>query len=326
MKVKLKISFRNTKAIEELDADLREIENEKRLQTPQRSSMSSSAMKRNVGKMNNAYLTKRLSSGLKPKSNRNLQFTSRPYSAKTDFNDIVSKNPYGRKNFSNRMMSSQHMMTKAPSMRTLPQRPQTAAVRGTMRTSSSIGKMKTIDSPYTAGPKSLTNMASYNKARKGKKPRPKIEDQIFEGEVNEEGVAIFENIPKTICYIDASENDFFKGSNKLVCLPTEAEKENIIEVYLPVERQDAYTTTVYMIKGEETEKEYTDEENKEENPNNYFENLSLRAVLLELFEKNNSKYESEYEKSEDSDLESEVEYEEEFEQFEDKNGNLNYLL
>lgn len=275
-------------------------------------------MKRNLTKTNSEYLLKRLPSGMNQKYNNDLHFTPRPYSAKTDFKTIVSRNPNGRRNFSNRMMSSQHMIHQTPSMKTLPNRPQTAVAQGNLRASIDSGQMRTIESPYTGGQKTVTNLTSYSRSRKGKKPRPKIKDLIFEGIVTEEGVAIFQNIPKTVCHIDTSENDFFKGASKYVTLPTEAEKEDIIELYLPVERQDAYTTTVYMLKGEESEKEYSDaneEEHKELTKNTYFENLTVRAVLLDIYNQNKSES-----NSEDSDLDSEVEYEEEFEQYEDKDG------
>lgn len=176
--------------------------------------------------------------------------------------------------------------------------------------------MKTFSSSYTGGPKIITNLGFSNKSKKGNQTKPKIEHLIFEGIVNEKGIAIFENIPRTVCSIDVSENEFFKESNKYISLPTEVEKDDIIQIYLPVERQDTYTTTVYMVKGKDAQTDPKGK-NNEENPDNYYENLSLRAVLLEIFEESS---ENGSESSKNSDYGSEIEYEEEFEEIEDRNG------
>ena len=302
MHVELKVSFKDTQAGQELDKDLHQIEQEKTLRTPQRP--QTAARRQNFNGTTNSYLSKRLQSASKGNS-RQFHITSRPFSAKTDFQPNVSKNPYGRRDYSNRMMSSQQM-NKTPSLKTLPQRPQTAVgSHNNLRSSMSIGSMRTITPGY----------GGHSKQGK-RKPRPPVKDLIFEGQIDESGCVTFENIPRTTCHLTASENDFFKTAYKFINLPLEQEKEDGVCIYLPIERQDAYTTTIYMIKSNQPSQEeekaseaYTDEGGKA-----YFENLSLRAVLLHLYEEDKSEGEGE------SDLESEVEYEEEFEQTEDKHG------
>lgn len=303
MHVELKVSFKDTQAGQELEKDLHQIEQEKALKTPQRP--QTAARRKNFSGTSDSYLSKRLQSASKG-NQKQFHMTSRPFSAKTDFQSGITRNPYGRRDFSNRMMSS-HAMNKTPSMKTLPNRPQTAVgTHNNMRSSMSIGSMRTITPSYGGKP------------RQKKKQRPPVNDQIFDGYIDTDGCVVFENVPRTTCHLTVNENDFFKSAYKFVDLPNELEKDGKIDIYLPIERQDAYTTTIYMIKPNKPKNEedkasdaYTDEgEGK-----TYFENLSLRAVLLELFEEKGSQH-----SQSESDLESEVDYEEEFEQTEDYYG------
>lgn len=318
MKVQLKISFKDTQAGEDLDADLREIEKERSLmKTSSRAGTSIGYRNQGIESSATSFMPKRQGSAIKSASQKKLQFTSRPYSAQTDF-PSMSRNPYSRRNFSNRMMSSQQLVRPQTASQTIHNRPQTAASVNHLRSSASIGQMRTLDA----------NLSTFSQPKKNqKKMRPKIEDLLFEATVNEHGFALFQDIPKTTCHIDASENDFFKNSRKFVNLPQELQKEDRIEIYLPVERQDAYTTTIYMSKpGGDTRKNsvkdsedgnYTEEKDPKER---FYESLSIRAVLLELYEHMINDNDSD----KDSDLQSEVEYEEEFEQIEDKNGKFQY--
>jgi hypothetical protein len=320
IKVQLKISFKDTQAAEDLDFDLREIENERRLmKTPVRVGTSIGFRNQGLESSSSAFMPKRQGSAMKSASQKKLQFTSRPYSAHTDFPSSISGNPYSRRNFSNRMMSSQQLARPQTASKTINNRPQTAASINHLRSSASIGQMRTLDA----------NLSTYSQTKKNqKKMRPKIEDLLFEATVNEHGFVLFQDIPKTTCHIDASENDFFKSSRKFVNLPQEQQREDRVEIYLPVERQDAYTTTIYMSKpGGDTRKNsvkdsedgnYTEEKDTKDR---FYDSLSLRAVLLELYEDMIKDNDSD----KDSDLQSEVEYEEEFEQIEDKNGKILYI-
>lgn len=330
MKVLLRCSYKNTKAGDDLEDELRQIELEKATKTPKKRPTTSGMRSNDFPGVATTYLAKRNSSSLARNQFKN---SMRPYSAKTEFTPTYSRNPNSRRNFSNRMMSSQHILHQTASMRTLPQRPQTAAtIQAKARVNNSIGRLQSMSSPYGGGPKTVGNFSAYQKSRHNKKKlRPKVEDLIFEAIVNEKGCAVFEEIPKTSYIIEASENDFFKASKKFVCLPQEAENENKIDIYLPVDRQDAYTTTIYLTKKDiskpkskhqESEEEDKFEEDDEDPAKNYHQNLEVRAVLLELYEKKDDQSEN----SHDSDLDSEVDYEEEFEQHEDKNGRLTYFI
>jgi hypothetical protein len=329
MKVRLRCSYKSTQAAEELEDELRQIELENATKTPKKRPTTSGLRNGDFPGAATSYLAKRNSGSL---ARNQFQNSMRPYSAKTDFTPTMSRNPNSRRNFSNRMMSSQHVLHQTASMRTLPQRPQTAAtfhVNG--RVNNSIGRLQSMSSPYGGGPKTVGNFSAYRKSRHNKKKlHNKVEDLVFEAVVNEEGNAIFEEIPKTSYLIEVSENDFFKASQKSVCLPQEAENENKIDIYLPVDRQDAYTTAIYMTKKEvkkPTNKQHESEEEdkfeEDEDPaKNYHENLEVRAILLELYEKKNDQSDI----SHDSDLDSEVDYEEELDQHEDKNGKFINLM
>jgi hypothetical protein len=324
MKVQLRLSFKDTKASEELERDIQHLELEKWSQTPQRAATANGSNKNGFAGTSGDYLSKRM--GKMGSHRQSMERTYRPYSATTDFNPMASRNTMSRRNFSNRLMSSQHMMRQTPSMKSLMKRPQTAATHTPLKSSMSIGRLKTVDTQY-GGPRTVANISTYSKSvksTKSKKLKIRVEDVVFEAVVNSEGIAIFEEVPKTAYVINASENDFFKAATKRVCLPQELEKDGRVEVYLPLERQDAYTTTIYMLKegapkpnkepdtdGYEGE-QFADEDNKDL----YYDNLQLRAILLELYDKKNPDDESQH--SNDSDLESEVEFEEEFELLDNK--------
>jgi hypothetical protein len=248
-------------------------------------------------------------------------FNARPSTANTDI--PISRNQFSRrKNYSNRMISSHDLTRPQTASRTI-QQPQSASKK--LRSSVSNGQMHTFNSHFGGlGSQNSTDISAYRRSSKNqKKTRPKIEDLLFEATVDKDGLALFQDIPKTTCHIEASENDFFKNSSKFVNLPQELEKDSRVEIYLPVERQDAFTTTIYMSKpGGGTRKNavkdseddnYTEEKDPKEK---CYDTLSIRAVLLELYEHMIEDNDSDN----DSDLHSEVEYEEEFEQFEDKMG------
>ena len=86
----------------------------------------------------------------------------RPYSAKTEFNGSFSRNPYSRRDFSNRMMSSQNPLNKAPSMKTLTKRPQTAASHAMLQSTASFSQIKTMESKF-GGPNTVGNLSIYNR-------------------------------------------------------------------------------------------------------------------------------------------------------------------
>jgi len=326
MKVLLRCSYKTTQASNDLEGDIRQIDFDRSAMTPQKSMTKPGFnSSQEFNGTSSTHLARRAGSVARG----NIQITTRPYSAKTEFTPSMSRNPQSRRNFSNRMMSSQHMLRQNPSMKTLPHRPQTSVSHSHMKANSSVGRMKSMGMPYGGGPRTITNISAYRKSKHNKKkPKMNIEDLVFEATVNEEGSAVFEDIPKAVYDIEASENDFFKSGYKVVCLPQEAEIENQINVYLPIDRQDAYTTTIYMSKttgskqrnsvsGEGDKEEDKMEDEEENEANKYFDNLELRAVLLKLYERKNA---DDSENSQDSDLESEVDFEEEFEQYEDKNG------
>ncbi|CAI2379497.1 unnamed protein product [Moneuplotes crassus] len=330
--VKLRISFKDTKAAENLDLDVKQIEAERMNKTPSKSSQA-----RQIGsayKGNNSYMNRRLGSAINPRSSGNFHAAFRPYSAKTEFSNTSSRNPYNRGNFSNRLMSSHNMLNKTPSMKFLPERSQTATATKTLRSASSIGKVKTFVSPYNVGPQTTTSMAkTFVRNRKPKKPKPPVQDLVFQGIVSKKGIVIFEQIPRTMCGVESSENEFFKNACKTINLPAEAVKDGKVEVYLPVERQDVYSTTVYMLRNDPNEEEQKEEqanlinlpkheEQDEHATQKYFENLTVRAILLELFQHKDSKSESE--DSDFSESGSEIDYEEELEQTVDYRGCVCY--
>lgn len=173
------------------------------------------------------------------------QMTSRPFSAKTDFHSF-SRNPSSKTNFSNKMLSSHKFINGTPSMKSLTKRPNTAISHGVLRSAGSFEHMKTLNSHY-GGAQTVVNMSSHKRNKDLKKKlNCKVNDLIFEATVDKNGVAEFQEIPKTNFVIEVVENDFFKNSVKTVCLAQEAEIEDHIDVYLPLERQDVYTTSVYI--------------------------------------------------------------------------------
>ena len=223
------------------------------------------------------------------------------------------------------MMSSQKFLNGTPSLKVLSKRPQTAVSHVALHSASSFDRLKTLES-RKGGAHTFGAISTYNKARSPKKNyKSKVNDLFFEATVDSRGIAIFSNIPKTWYTILANENDFFKSASKSVVLPQEAELEDVIDVYVPMERQDSYSTTIYMIKtgSKEAEKHATDTEeyekdkdHQEQQKYHLFDNLELRAVLLQPYERKRH----DDSKLEMSDDESDIDYEEEFDQTEDKNG------
>jgi hypothetical protein len=320
IKIQLKISFKDTQAGEDLDTDLRDFEQERLIKSPTRAGTVKGLRNQDLGSSSIYIMPKRLGSAMKQRAPNSMLFNVRPTTANTDI--PMSRNQFSRRNYPNRMMQSQDFTRPQTASRTI-QKPQSASKK--LRSSVSNGQMRTLNSPYGGfGSQTSTNISAYRHSNKSqKKTRPKIEDLLFEATVDKDGFALFQDIPKTTCHIEASENEFFKNSSKFVSLPHELEKDSKVEIYLPVERQDVYTTTIYMNKpGGGTRKKpvidsedgnYTEEKDPKEK---CYDTLSIRAVLLELYEHMIEDNDSDN----DSDLHSEVEYEEEFEQFEDKMG------
>ena len=143
----------------------------------------------------------------------------------------------------------------------------------------------------------------------------KVNDLIYEATVDSNGVAIFIGIPKANYYLQTEENDFFKSASRSLCLSYEAEADNKISIYLPLDRQESSTTIIYFIKPKPNQADGSEEEKqKEEEKTHFYDNLELSAVLLEPYTRNKE------DKLQDSDEESEVEFEEEFECTQDRHG------
>ena len=275
MKIQLKCSFKDTQAGIDLDQDLYQIDSEKVSKTVQKRKGTSIGFRNDYNQETSSpYLQRRKSNN--SLSRGNIQLTSRPFSAKSDLHSFT-KTPYNRRNFSNRMLSSQQFLHGTPSMKTLAKRPQTAISHAVLQSTSSFDRLKTLDSHH-GGARTLGAISTYNRSRTSKKKyKWKVNDLIFEATVNHNGIAIFNEIPKTWYSILANENDFFKSASKRVCLPQEAEIEDKIEVYIPMERQDSFSTTVYMIKNvtQEAEKIATDTEEYEKDKDHHEKKISI---------------------------------------------------
>ena len=244
--IKLKCSFKDTQAGQDLNQDLYQIDSEKFSKSVQKRKGTSIGYRNEyLNEGGNPYLSKRKSSS--SLSRGQIQMTSRPFTAKSDLYNFA-KSPYNRRNFSNKLMSSQKFLNGTPSMKSMTKRPQTAASHAILQTTVSFENLKTIDNRY-GGPRTFCGTSINNMIKTPKKKLNwKINDLLFEATVNSNGVAVFSEIPKSCYYIISDGNDFFKNSSKYVWLPQEAEIDDKIEVYIPMERQDSYTTTVYMIK------------------------------------------------------------------------------
>jgi hypothetical protein len=326
-KVHIKLSFNYSKGGEELKADLAEIEHDQMAKAPVRRHGTSVGGFRETkkGDPSATYFAQRKDRNGMARAGS--EMTYRPYSAKTDFNGSYSRNP-NKRNQANKMMTSQHFMNNTPSMKTLNQRrPQTAASHAMMKSSASIGRFNTMETK-------MGMQSSISYSHKGghsrMKLKTKVKDLEFHGEVNQDGEAIFSNIPKSVYTIVADQSDFFKSSEKEVSLPIESETYGRIEVFVPLEKQHAYSTTIYMTRSpgvkdhehevvEPTESQDPEESKDFEETNaNYHTDLELRAIILDLYEKKKKSMEDDIIDIDSED--EEIDYEEDFETYEDKKG------
>ena len=131
----------------------------------------------------------------------------------------------------------------------------------------------------------------------------KVNDLIFESIVDVNGAAVFNDIPKACYTLTALDNDFFKSGTRTISLPHEREIQNQISIYLPLDRQDSFTSIIKVVNPKHNEEEKQNDEKIR-----YYSNLELSAVLLELYNKENN----------DFDDDSEIEYEAEFDETLDK--------
>ena len=294
-KVTIKLSYSTSNAYNELKSDLAqiELENISKATSMKQHGTSVGLREPKLGEKASNYYAQRLNRGSVFRGSS--EMTYRPYSAKTEFYGSYSRNPYNNnKNFSNRVMSSSNIMNQTPSMKTLKRRPQTAASQGMIKSHSSVARFQTMDTRN--GVQSITSYQPYNSK---KKLRTKVKDLVFEGEINAEGIAVFKNIPKSIYVITVDQSDFFKSSEKEISLALEAESEGMIHVYIPLEKQIAYTTTIYMVRSADVNdhefdtsqdpSNYEESKDYDEINRNYHTNLELRAILLGKFYYENSK-------------------------------------
>lgn len=323
-KMHIKLSFNNSRAGEDLKNDLAEIEQEQDNKTSARRHGASVGGYREMGRQDasSTYFAQRKDRGSLARGSS--EMTYRPYSAKTDFNGTYSRNPYSKREGGHQMHSSQHFMNHTPSMRTLKQRrPQTAAsIGGMMRKSNSKGRFQTME-PKMGMQSSIAYSQKMSQSRK--KLKTKIKDLEFHAEVDGRGEVSFTDIPKSVYTVTVDQSDFFKSTEKEFNLCLEEAGYGKVEVYLPLEKQHAYTTTIYMTReeGVTDHEQDVDPAEQEESKDydqinrNYHTDLELRAILLELYD---TKPKNDDGIIDDDSSDEEIDYEEDFETFEDKHG------
>ena len=171
-------------------------------------------------------------------------------------------------------------------------RPQTAA-------SIKLKNNRTIEGRTV---KSSYSTSSVITGRKKRKKGTKVNDIEIVVQVDENNEALFENIPKAVYNIESLENPFFQKSQREVNLENKKSNSGTCKVYLQVERQLTSCTSLYFLKTKENSEDFDE---KSQEPEQYFEDLQVRAWLLE-------KQQKRYGESEDSDDGDETDYEEEF--------------
>lgn len=287
IKVKLKLSFKDSKANEELKNDVNKIHSVK----------INEALEIREGLIRKRSESNRRRYGrAKNMSMRNdpQRFSAcsvqRPFTAGTRFSASFHQSIMSMVKQNNEYRQQNSIRGFSSSGRSL--RPQTAA---TLKSKN----LKTIDNRTV---KSSYSVSSIN-FRKKKKKGVKVNDIEFTAEADENNEVYFENIPKAVYSIESIENPFFQKATRVVNLFQEGDNDGSCKVYLPVERQETSCTSLHFLKTQENSDDFNPHLDEAE----YFEDLQVRAWLLEKSGKENSEEDEEF----SSDGE-ETEYEEEF--------------
>lgn len=150
--VKLKCSFKDSQAGQDLNQDLYQIDSEKISKTIQKRKGTSIGYRNEyLNQEVNPYLSKRKSSN--SLSRGQIQVTSRPFSAKSDIYNF-NQSPYNKRNFSNRLIASQKFLNATPSVKSMTKRPNTAISHAVLQTTASFENLKTVDNRYR-GPRTF---------------------------------------------------------------------------------------------------------------------------------------------------------------------------
>lgn len=287
--VTIRLSFKQTKAFEDLREDIDKLHSSKlndairqREQLVKKREEETIKRYGKIHQRNARNSNERLSCRSVP----------RPMSAQTRFSasfhhsliSMVKQNNEFRQTHGVRMLS-------AVSGKTM--RPQTAATH-----QSTHSRFRTLDQRTMKNSQSVTTLPSSNKRRK---KVTKVNDIEFTAQADENQNVVFSNIPKAVYTVEVKETPYFQRSSREVSLFEEVTKDNTVTIYCGVERQQTSCTTFHFPKTAMNSPDYDDDADEPQ----YFDELEVKALLLFKSEEQND------DSSEMSDGE-ETDYEEEF--------------